>query len=73
MIARKALPKGIQGTARDLIGAAGGQFPIHFGGSLLNEDELVAQGIKKEVDVGAAAIPQGEVKHCSTVFPTCLF
>ena len=56
MIARKALPKGIQGTARDVIGAAGGQFPIHFGGSLLNEDELVAQGIKKEVDVGAAAL-----------------
>ena len=56
LIARKALPKGIQGTARDVIGAAGGQFPIHFGGSLLNEDELVAQGIKKEVDVGAAAL-----------------
>ena len=50
------MPKGIQGTARDVIGAAGGQFPIHFGGSLLNEDELVAQGIKKEVDVGAAAL-----------------
>ena len=56
LIARKAMPKGIQGSARDVIGAAGGQFPIHFGGSLLNEDELVAQGIKKEVDVGAAAL-----------------
>jgi len=56
LIARKALPKGIQGTPKDILGAVGGQFPIHYGGSLLNEDELVAQGVKKEVDAGAAAL-----------------
>ena len=33
------------------------QFGVNmFGGALLNEDELVAQGVQKEVDVGAAAL-----------------
>ena len=39
------------------IGSVATQFGVNmFGGALLNEDELVAQGVQKEVDVGAAAL-----------------
>ena len=55
-IAKKLSPK-----AKELADAGLGgivtQFGVNmFGGALLNEDELVAQGVQKEVDVGAAAL-----------------
>ena len=58
-IAKNISPKarGIISDVDTAIGSVATQFGVNmFGGALLNEDELVAQGVQKEVDVGAAAL-----------------
>ena len=55
-IAKKLSPKAKE-IADAGLGGIVTQFGVNmFGGALLNEDELVAQGVQKEVDVGAAAL-----------------
>ena len=55
-IAKKLSPKAKE-IADAGLGGIVTQFGVNmFGGALLNEDELVAQGMQKEVDVGAAAL-----------------
>ena len=55
-IAKKLSPKPKE-IADAGVGGIVTQFGVNmFGGALLNEDELVAQGVQKEVDVGAAAL-----------------
>ena len=55
-IAKKLSPKAKE-IADAGLGGVVTQFGVNmFGGALLNEDELVAQGVQKEVDVGAAAL-----------------